>query len=222
MTKEILIFNYSPLNGEFIGSQPAEISPLDKVPVPMAFSTFKAPPVVTTNQRAVFLDINGDPPSLELNGQWTIVPDFRGQTYWDEDGNSHIMTDLGVDIPEGCSLIKPEESLDSLKSKKWAEIKANRNAHEFGTFFWNGYEFECDQQSQQRIIIAVLGAQANPDMSFEWRLHDNSLITLSANDMISVATAMGQNTEDCFIHANSLEILIHNATSKKELESIVW
>lgn len=222
MTKEILIYNYSPVTGEFIGFQPAEISPLDKVPVLMAYSTFKAPPVVNTNERAIFLDVNDDVPSLESNGQWTIVPDFRGQTYWDEDGNEHIMVDLGFDIPKDCSLTKPEESLESLKTKKLAEIKDARNAHEFGTFFWNGHEFDCNQVSQQRFVIATLGAQTNPSLNFDWRLANNDLITLSSADLISVVTAMGQNTEDAFNHFNALEALINIAPTKEDLENITW
>ena len=38
--------------------------------------------------------------------------------------------------------------LDQKKADKWVEIKAARDAQEFGTFDWGGYTFQCDEVSQ--------------------------------------------------------------------------
>lgn len=218
----ITLYNYSSSTGERLNEHDAEISPLDKQPIIMSFSTTKVPPNVTTNQRAVYRDANDEVPLLEIDGSWKVIPDFRGQVFWDSDGVEQIITEIGVDIPDGASLVKPIDDITTLRKRKWEEIKLSRDAHEFGTFFWNGHEFDADQRSQQRITLAVLRASQNINSQFEWRLTNNDLISLTAPEMIQVATALGMNTEDAFNHANSLRILIDNAETEQELEDIVW
>jgi len=216
-----ILYNYDSITGERLNDHPAEISPLDKTPIIMAFSTTKVPPNVSTNQRAVYRDANDEVPLLEINGAWKVVPDYRGQVYWDADGVEHIITQIGVELPEGSSLTEPADDINVLRKRKWEEIKAARDAHEFGTFFWNGHEFDADPKSQQRITLAVLGAQTDMNSQYEWRLTNNDLISLSAAEMIQVAIALGSNTEDAFNHANTLRVLIENA-NEQELEDIVW
>lgn len=217
----ITLYNYDAITGERLNDYVAELSPLDNEPIVMSFSTSKVPPNVSTNQRAVYRDVDDNVPLLAVNGKWKIVPDFRGQVYWDANGEEKIITEIGIALPSGSTLTKPEESLETLKKKKWDEIKQKRNEHEFGTFMWNGFEFDCNQVSQQRITLAILGAQMSPG-NIEWRLANNDLITLSPSDMIQVGVALGQNTAIAFAHSNALWALIEAAKTKEELEDIVW
>ncbi|HET8685534.1 MAG TPA: DUF4376 domain-containing protein [Methanosarcina sp.] len=208
-----------------MGDMVAHIDPLDGTPMLMSYSTTKMPPVATTNQRAVFLDIDGNVPMLESDGKWKVIPDYRGETYWLSDGTEVPITDLGVTIPKKALRSKPI-SLQESKDTKWNEIKSQRDQHEFGCFTWNNYAFDANQVSQSRIMLAVMGAQiaiaSNQNWSVDWRLADNTLITLSASDMLAVAEAMGQNTKDVHEHANQLRELIDAATTNDAVGEITW
>lgn len=39
--------------------------------------------------------------------EWEVVIDKRDTTYWSKDGSKHTITDLAVDVPEGCLETKP-------------------------------------------------------------------------------------------------------------------
>lgn len=183
------------------------------------------PPVATTNQRAIFRDIDDHVPLVDSLGKWRIVPDFRGETYWLADGTEINVTDLGVSIPRKALRSRPIP-LQEAKDSKWAWIKSQRNQHEFGSFTWNNYVFDANQVSQSRIMLAVMGAQiaiaSNQNWSVDWRLANNDIVTLTGLDMLSVAEAMGQNTKDAHEHANQLRELIDVATTNEAVGEITW
>lgn len=222
MTK---LYQYHENTGEFINEFDAPLDPLTKTPVVVAFSTDVPPPQVTTNQRAVFLDVDGKVDPYHKMCLWKIVPDYRGMSYWTQDGTYHTITELNVKPPRVRFQTKPF-ILQEAKDEKWTEIKRERAKHEFGTFEWNGFIFDADQTSQSRIVLAVMGAQLaisqQQEWSIEWRLADNSLVTIDSFEMIQVAEAMGANTANAHEHANQLRTLIDSATTKEEIEAIVW
>lgn len=219
------LYKFDEKTGELIGEFPAYFSSLDQKYVLTYDSTFQVPPTVTTNQRAVFLDIDGKVPQIESLGSWKVVPDFRGQEYWMPDGSKHVMTELGKAPPKGSSM-REVKTLEQLKAEKHIEIKTNRNRMEFGTFKWNDHEFDCDSISQQRLTIAMFSAQNSImngiDATIDWRLADNSLVSLSPSDIIQVYTAMGENTRLAHEHAAQLRYLVDTATKPSEIEAIVW
>ena len=113
--------------------------------------------------------------------------------------------------------------LGQLKSDKWEEIKAARSAAEYGGFVWDGSTFDSDAASQQKIIGASQMASLNP-ASFEvdWTLADNTVRTLNAADMNAVGIALGQHVNAQYVHARTLRQQIEDATTKAEIEAVVW
>ena len=116
-------------------------------------------------------------------------------------------------------------SVDQLKDQKWAQVKADRDDHEFGPFSWNGYVFDGDEAAQRRINLAVMGAQAaiiagDVGWSVDWTLADNSSINLSASDMIAVANALGANIAQAHAAARAKRQQIEQATTKEELDAL--
>ncbi|HET8686126.1 MAG TPA: DUF4376 domain-containing protein [Methanosarcina sp.] len=221
----ITLYSFDRITGEYKGSFTAPVDPLDKKPIIMSFSTDQAPPTVSTNQRAVFLTVDGLVPLNYKLGVWKVVPDYRGTTYWLPDGTEVNINELNVVPPKRSFNYRPI-SLKEAQDSKWNEIKRARSAQEFGTFDWNGHTFDADPTSQSRIMLAIMGAQmaiaSGQNWSVDWRLSNNDLITLSATDMISVGEAMGANTTAAHEHANQLRTLIEDATTKEEVEAIVW
>jgi hypothetical protein len=126
----------------------------------------------------------------------------------------------------GGEVLKAETPLETAKRKKWMEIKKQREQFEFGTFVWNNNVFGGDQLSQQRIgqaaQQAVLSKSLNISYTQEWTLHDNSTTILSADDMISVALAMGAHINAAHTKSRTLRDQLNLATTLEEVALVNW
>lgn len=60
-------------------------------------------------------------PKFELNS-WVLIPDFRGDQYYDSAGEAVIISDFGA-VPDNLFLTPPEPSLERQKQLKNLEIK---------------------------------------------------------------------------------------------------
>lgn len=90
-------YNFSALNGEFTGATPFDESPLEPgVYLHPAYSTTTPPPAVADKQAAVF-----------ANGAWSIVPDHRGETWYEDDGGPVTVEALGDPAQTGLLAIQP-------------------------------------------------------------------------------------------------------------------
>lgn len=105
--------------------------------------------------------------------------------------------------------------LHEYKLRKWEEIKAQRDLHEFGGFNWNGYIFDSDSTSQARILGAFIAATP-----IVWTLSNNIAINLSPQDMSAVYTALQQHVAAIHERGRIARQKINNATSTLELEGI--
>lgn len=117
-------------------------------------------------------------------------------------------------------------TLAALKAAKWALVRAQRDAVEFGGYAWDGSTFDSDSQSQSRIMgavqMAVLAASAGQPFSIAWTLADNTARTLSGAEMIGVGLQLGVHVGTAHTIARALRELIEAATTAEELEAIEW
>lgn len=111
-------------------------------------------------------------------------------------------------------------SLDDHKTAQWALIKAARDKAEFGGFTWDGSIFDSDQVSQARIQSAVLLATGNPNFVVDWTLADNTVRSLTADDMIVLSLTLGEHVSLQHSRARSARALLDQATSISEVQSI--
>jgi hypothetical protein len=80
------VYNYHPITGEYVGKGVADPSPAEPGEFLLpAFSTSIEPPVPGSNQAAVY-----------QSGAWALVPDYRGSTWWKQDGTQYIIDELGT------------------------------------------------------------------------------------------------------------------------------
>lgn len=119
---------------------------------------------------------------------------------------------------------KWELDFSEAKGLAWQVVKSQRDAKEFGPFVWNVYTFDGDIDAQRRINLAVMGAQAaliaGQPWSMDWTLADNSVVTLSASEMVAVAQALGANIAAAHEEARLKRVAIEAATTVEELENI--
>ena len=111
-------------------------------------------------------------------------------------------------------------SLEDHKTAQWALIKAARSEAEFGGFTWDGSIFDSDQVSQARIQGAVLLATSDPDFVVDWTLADNTVRSLTADDLIAISQALGEHISLQHSRARDARALLDQATSISEVQSI--
>lgn len=220
------VYTFSPSTGELVGEIASIFSTLDKTELMPSYGTKQVPPVVTTNQRAVFRDLDDKVPLIEALGRWKVIPDFRGQTYWLPDSSTHTITELGVSPPPDASF-EVVRTIEQVRADHWKKLKKARDFAEFGVFAWNGHDFDADAISRSRLTLAFLGAQkaqATNDATWrvDWRVYNNTTVSLSADDVVNVMLALGEHTLQVHEHSNQLWTLLEAADTKEEIEAIVW
>lgn len=152
------------------------------------------------------LDVNDPYGSLERALTVTEGSPFFGGTY----------------LPE-----KVEGDLESLKARKWAEIKAARGTQESAGFTVEGVgTFDSDADSRARIIGAVTAAKIAKDegqpFSVEWTLADNTAVMLDADQVISVGFAMLTHITSTHEKGRTLRSAITAAEDVDSLNAITW
>lgn len=117
-------------------------------------------------------------------------------------------------------------SLDEVKAQRWAQIKAQRDAIEFGGFTWDGDDFDSDVASQARIMgavqMATLAAMVDQPFSIDWTLATNSVRTLDGGDMAAVGLTLGAHVAQQHETGRSLRAAIEACTTAGEVEAISW
>ena len=111
-------------------------------------------------------------------------------------------------------------SLEDHKTAHWTLIKAARNEAEFGGFTWDGSVFDSDQVSQARIQGAVLLATSNPDFVVDWTLADNTVRSLTADDLIAISQALGEHISLQHTRARNARALLDQATTLSEVQAV--
>lgn len=111
------------------------------------------------------------------------------------------------------------DDLAAWQEDQLAAAKTARDATEYGPFTWNGHTFDGDEAAQRRLGFALAGAQAalaagDTTWSVPWTLADNTTITLSAQDVVAVYTALAtHNILGAHAAYDTAKVQIMSATS---------
>tara|TARA_R110000772_G_scaffold66607_3_gene148251 strand:- start:388 stop:993 length:606 start_codon:yes stop_codon:yes gene_type:complete len=108
------------------------------------------------------------------------------------------------------------------KAEKWRAIKEKRTEQEFSNFDWGGYSVQCDEVSQRRLQGAVQMAAISPSIIIDWTMEDNSVVSLTAPQVIEMGTALGLHVTATHERGRMLRQLINDATTETQLDLINW
>lgn len=108
-------------------------------------------------------------------------------------------------------------SLDELKNAKWNEVKQQRDLLEFGGFEFEGNTFDSDVTAQSRIsTVAGMG------VDIEWTLSDNSTLFMTTADLNGLLNALSLHVASAHERGRLARAAIFAATSKEEVELVVY
>lgn len=117
-------------------------------------------------------------------------------------------------------------TLDQHKADRWAQIKAAREAADFGGFVWGGDTFDSDAMSQSRIqgaaVLAMQALAAQQPFAIDWTLADNTVRTLDGTDMAALGQALAVHVGTQHETARLLRAAIDAAADIAAVEAIAW
>lgn len=128
-------------------------------------------------------DRNGEHPTGQGTPYW--MPGDTWQT------PARYMMELG-NLPEGAMLEKPEKPAEVLAEEELAKAKAERaEAVAALTVEVDGMVFDGDEKAQERMARAVTLADSWDERT-EWVLHDNTVATVTADQLRRACKAAGK------------------------------
>ncbi len=109
----------------------------------------------------------------------------------------------------------------------WARIRAARDAAINAGVTYNGNVYDSDAKAQLRVTGAATLAQlaiasGNTAYSITWTLQNNSTVSLTAQQIIAMAQAVGTNYQTQFAKGQTLRAQIMAATTQAQLDAVVW
>lgn len=171
-----------------------------------------------------FLLVDEDLNILGGEGLSYGIPAPRQDGIWVE---SEGLKGYEIIIGEDGNLISREKektNQEKVKIKKTLmqnQVKMNRDEVETKTCPTPFGVFDTNIDSQRKINGACTAAMAlGTSYSVNWRLSNNSFITLNNEDMITVGLLVAAHVDACQQRKNALDSLIDAATTLEDLEAI--
>lgn len=116
--ENLTIYNYHPVTGELLSTGEADRDQLlpDNWLIPAHATEIKPPEEKEKNKAVCFID-----------NEWRLVDDYRGQSYWLEDGSKHVIKELGETLPVDALTEEPPEPPLTAEQIKQARAIAYSN-----------------------------------------------------------------------------------------------
>ena len=124
----------------------------------------------------------------------------------------------------------PGPTISDLQATAWARIKAERDRREQAGAPYLGKVLDSDEKSVTRISIAVQAAQAaisaGTAFSLDWTMQDNSVMTMTAAEVVGMSVALATHSNGLHLAARSVHEKILAATDAAGVEAaekaVVW
>lgn len=131
-----------------------------------------------------------------------------------------------VDLPEspyfqGAITTLPSD-LTLARDLRWAQMKQMRDFAASQPIDVNGQRFDADAKSVDNIRGAIQGMEIAGATSIAWTLFDNSVTTLTLDQLRAVGVAILSRVDACYQKARDLRTQIEAATTVEAVAAVVW
>ena len=118
------------------------------------------------------------------------------------------------------------QTLDEAKLAQRKLLNETRDGLEASGFLYLGKLFDSDERSALRITMAALTAQLSltndPPFTIDWTTQDNSILTLTAQEVIEMPRALAIHGLTLHSKGKALKKLLDKATTTTEVKDIKW
>lgn len=117
----------------------------------------------------------------------------------------------------------PLQPLEQMKEEMIAAFKECRNAEEVLPIGWNGSLYDYDSDSRERMRIKRQDIEDKGGAGkILWTLANNEKTEIGLDDFKGINSVAAERSEALHDKYNSLKAKVEAATSKEELENLVW
>lgn len=153
-------------------------------------------------------------------------PEFAPNIILVDITNFNSQPQEGWDYVDGIFTVN-QSSLEELKDQTWLRIKEIRNSLERKPLPYMGNLLDFDSISSERLSWAINTAQTaiitGQDFNVDWTCCDNSVLTMTAQDVLGIPIAVAQRSDSLHKIARKIKAEeIDIATTKGELDAISW
>lgn len=118
-------------------------------------------------------------------------------------------------------VIDPVDALSAAKVEMRQSVKQLREMAEWSGCMTAAGRVDSDPESQRKIGGAVQMAMIIGEaFVIDWRMADNSIVTLDQDGMVAMGLAVGEHVSACQARKNVLDGLIDDAGTVEELNAI--
>jgi len=158
------IYNYHNATGEYIGEQVARLDPIEGIPLVPAHATTIQPILTPSENEALVFNV--------LAQEWSIMADFRGESYYLEDGTYYTISAIGEE--------KPENALEELPTFP-PTLEEQRQAA-----MLEGVEFEgvmCSAFKEDQWGLASLKEYITAGNDVDFLFENENTLTLTSDNL---------------------------------------
>ena len=199
---------FDAVTGESSGSYLAQKSPLEAgVYIAPINSTPVAPPVFVANKVAVF-----------SSGAWSMQPDFRGQTWFDAQGNAVEISAIGTPGSTLTSVLPAAILLFNAKIDQIATFSAAYNTAIQLPVAYMATTFQADTGSQGMLTKCLVAGSV--PAGFYWLDASNAQVTMTFAQLQGLAGAMLVQGQAAFAHLQTQKSAVKAATTIAEVQAV--
>jgi hypothetical protein len=138
--------------------------------------------------------------------------------------NNSASTGLsGMDAVYVDAIVKMDTiSLEDYKKLKLEEIAAKRYEFEVSGLTIGDTMIDTSRTSQAILTAAYISLKNNLISSVDWKGRDGVFVTLDLATVEMLSTAVSTHVQTAFTKEKNLTILVAAATTKSEVDAIVW
>lgn len=122
--------------------------------------------------------------------------------------------------------VEDDSTVDACRQRRWALIKAARDAALAGGLTFDGSRFDSDAVSIGRItgaaMLAMMAVAAGEPYSVTWVLADNTTRTLDGPGTMALGAAAGLHVQRIVDQGQALREQLDAGTSHTAIEAVIW
>lgn len=206
------IYHYHPITGRYLGTDTAQLDPLDQQPLVPAHATTVQPPAAAEHQAAV-----------HSGGDWTLQADFTGTEYWLADGSHHQITELNVEPPAEALSAEPLPPLDDLKTAAISSLSAGCEAAITAGFESDAlgtvHTYPSTRDDQTNLLGLKVEGADNPLVCFDGTEWDNRLHTYAQIEQV-FSNGVARKLDLIQNQFHSKRAAVDAATNQAEIDAV--
>ena len=165
--------------------------------------------------------------TVDINNVNQVV----GTTYITLDRLTDYSADARVEIETklaemGLLEERQTNDLEQAKLLRWSRLIAIRDGLELKGFSYLGKTFDSDVRSTLRLFgtaqAAMVAKMAGKDFSVKWTTADNSVVTMTCDEVLGLPAVMAESINAIHMQARSLKEQLDAAGSIAEVQKILW